>query len=153
MKISVQRYRAIDNLRKSTRKRIVSSKSFIPVLCILSVIALACLHVWQRVYVIHLVENVTVVENENKKLKDILKKSRIEEIELQRLSRIEKIATEKLGLSRTGAENMFTLTSHGIERERDGLDGVVTSLKKIADNLPAMNEGRAQTLEIFEQDD
>jgi len=81
-----------------------------------SIILLACLHVWQRVYVMGLVKDVSVLEKENKNLKDLVKKANMEVIELSRLSRIEKIAKEDLGLTRTSSENLFTLN---IDRERD----------------------------------
>ncbi len=77
----------------------------------------------------------------------------MEVIELSRLSRIEKIAKEDLGLTRTSSENLFTLNIDREENDSEGFEDVVTSLKKIADNLPVLNETRAATSSIFESDE
>jgi len=153
MKISVQRYRATGNLKNSLKKRLVSSRSLIPALIVSSIILLACLHIWQRVYVMGLVKEVSVLEKENKNLKNLVKKTRVEIVELSRLSRIEKIAVEELGLTRTSSENLFTLSVNREEKKSEGLDEVVTSLKKIAENLPVLNETKAATSSIFESDE
>jgi hypothetical protein len=73
--------------------------------------------------------------------------------ELSCLSRIESIATKELGLSKTGSENVFTLTMDDDVTKPEGLNEVVSSLKKIADNFPVLNESRAATRDIFESDD
>lgn len=150
MKISVQRYRATGTIRNTLKKRLVSSKTLIPTMIVGSIILLACLHVWQRVYVMGLVKEVTVLEKENNNLKDLLKKSDMEVTELSRLSRIEEIATGQLGLTRTGSENLYTLSINKDNNKTTGLDDMVTSLKKIADNLPVLNETNAATNDIFE---
>ena len=153
MKISVQRYRATGNLKNSLKKRLVSSKSLIPAIILASIILLACLHIWQRVYVMGLVKEVSILERENKNLKDLVKKTHVEIVDLSRLSRIEKIAVEELGLTRTSSENLYTLCVNREENNSEGLDEVVTSLKKIADNLPVLNETKAATSSIFETDE
>ncbi|PKK84138.1 MAG: hypothetical protein CVT49_04900 [candidate division Zixibacteria bacterium HGW-Zixibacteria-1] len=153
MKISVQRYRATGGFRKSLKKRLVSSRTLIPAMIVGSIILLACLHVWQRVYVMGLVKEVSVLEKENNNLKDLVKKSNMEITELSRLSRIEEIATEQLGLTRTGSENLYTLSISRDDYKAEGLDDVVTSLKKIAENLPVLNETKAATNGIFESDE
>jgi len=100
-----------------------------------------------------LVKEVSVLENENKNLKDMVKKTNMEITELSRLSRIEKIAVEELGLTRTSSENLYTLSVSREDRKTEGLEDVVTSLKKIADNLPVLNETRAATSNIFDSDE
>lgn len=150
MKISVQRYRATGSLRNSLRKKLVSSRSLIPVLLLGSLILLACVHIWQRVYVMGLVQEVTVLENENRCLKDLVKKTDMEIIDLSRLSRIEQLATRELGLSRKGSEDLYLLSLNDAETESEGFDEVVTSLKKIADNFPVLSESKAETIDIFE---
>jgi cell division protein FtsL len=137
-------------MRHSLKKRIVSSKSLIPALFVTSLILLACLHVWQRVYVMGLVKEVSTLKTENGRLKDLVKKANMEVIELSRLSRIEKIAGEKLGLSKSDTENLFTLSLGDRGFQPEGLEEVVTSLKKIADNLPVLNESRAETDGVFD---
>ena len=153
MKISVQRYRATGSLKNSLRKRLVSSRSIIPVLSIATLIMLACLHIYQRVHVMNLVSEVTELEKENKRLTDLVRKTDMEITELSCLSRIESIAVKELGLSKTGSENVFTLTMDDDVTKPEGLNEVVSSLRKIADNFPVLNESRAATRDIFESDD
>ena len=150
MKLSIQRYRATGNLKKTLGKRIVSSKTIIPVIFIGSLIILGCLHVWQRVYVMSLVKTVRSLEKDNKELRDILKKTDMDVIDLSRLARIEPIAVDELGLRKTSTENMFTLTLDYSRQERQGINEVVSSLKKIADNLPVLTETKAAESDLFE---
>lgn len=151
MKISIRRYRSTGSIRNSIKKRIVSSKSFIPILFVVSVIALACIHVWQRVYVIQLIGEVEEYRDDNRKLVDLLKKSKVEAINLTRLSRLEKISSEELGLSHGNFHNMYTLKLDNNDYREQGIDEVVKSLKKLADNLPIVSETRAETIELFEE--
>ncbi len=153
MKVSVQRYRDARNLKNALRRRIVSSKLFIPILFGVSMILLACLLVWQRVYVIGLVGEVAQYEEENRQLKDLLKKAEIESIELSRLSRIEKIAGERLGLEKIGAQSIYTLNLDRDYSEQESLGEIIASLKKIADNLPVLSETNAETIQILDLND
>ena len=152
MKISVQTYRATDSIRNSLRKRLVSSRALAVTIIVGSFIHLACIYIWQRVYVLNLVREVSTLEKEKVDLKDLLKKTEIEVTELSRLNRIESIAIAQLGLMRTGTENLYTLTPQKVEKKPEGIDEVVAALKKIADNLPILNETKASTDSIFEFD-
>lgn len=102
---------------------------------------------------ISLVKDVAQLERENSKLKDLVKKANMEIIDLSSLSRIEKIATQELGLQRTSLENVLTLKLDESKTESEGFDEVLASLKKIADNLPILNESRAETGDIFDADE
>ncbi len=135
------------------KKRLVSSRTVIPVLVIGSLIVLACLHIWQRVYVMRLVKEVSVLEMENRQLTDIVKKANLEILELSSLSRIEKIAGEQLQMSGTRSENIFTLTFRESPPGPEGLHDVISSLQKVADHLPSLSESNAETIDIFETDD
>jgi cell division protein FtsL len=152
MSVSLPRYRSTGKLRKSFRKRIISSPRLIPTLIIVTIVVFACLHIWQRVYVLGLVQEISVVEKERENLTDLLKKTNSDAAELSRLSRMEPIAIEKLGLGRTSAENLFTLEVKKQEITLSGIDNVKNSLKKLADNLPVINETKADTIHIFEND-
>jgi cell division protein FtsL len=152
MSVSLPRYRSTGKLRKSFRKRIISSPRLIPTLIIVTIVVFACLHIWQRVYVLGLVQEISIVEKERENLTDLLKKTNSDAAELSRLSRMEPIAIEKLGLGRTSAENLFTLEVKKQEITLSGIDNVKNSLKKLADNLPVINETKADTIHIFEND-
>ena len=153
MKISVKRYRATDSIRKSLKKKLVSSRTVIPVLVVGSLIILACLHIWQRVYVMHLVKEVTVLEKENKQITDIVKKANLEILEFSSLSRIEKIAGEQLQMSGTRSENIFTLTLKESTPRPEGLHDVISSLQKVAEYFPTLSESKAETIDIFDTDE
>jgi cell division protein FtsL len=153
MKISVERYRATDNIKKSLKKKLVSSKSVIPVLIVISCVVLACLHIWQRVYVMHLVTETTVLEMKNKRLKDLVKKANLEVLELSSLSRIEKIAAERLHMNGSRSENIFTLILKETDPRPEGLNDIISSLRKVADNFPVISESKAETVDIFELDE
>jgi cell division protein FtsL len=150
MKISVARYRATDSLKNSLKRRLVTSRSIIPILFAVSLILLACLHVWQRVYVMGLVQEVSTLRATNNKLGDLIKKKSLKNIDLSRLSRIEKLAYDNFKMATTTAGNSFTLTAGNRRVNNSGLDEMVESMKKLADNLPVLTESNAETSDIFE---
>lgn len=152
MKSSVQRYRATNRLKKALKRQVVSSRYLVPVLILGTLITLACIHIWQSVYVMELVSEVSTLEKENNLLHDKLKKSKAEIVDLTRLNRIDSLAIGTLGMSRINSENLFTFISDQPVSEPDGLDEVVGSLKKFADNLPVISESRAATGEIFDEE-
>ncbi len=151
MKTSVQRYRATNRLRKSFKRQVVSSKFLVPALVICTLIVLACIHVWQSVYVMGLLREVNVLEKENSLLQNKVKKSRADIVELTRLNRIDSLAVGKLGMSKVNFDNLFTLISDRPASAPDGIDEVVGSLKKFAEHLPVISESRAETGEIFDE--
>jgi len=151
MKISVQRYRATNKLRNSLKRQLVSSRYLLPALIVLTLVLLPCINIWQRVYVLNLVQEVSNLEKEHSKLNDLLKKAQADVVDFSRLSRVEKLAIEQLGLARVNSENMFTLRIDKAYLQPEGIDEVVHSLKKIADNLPVLTESRAETGAIFDE--
>lgn len=155
MKISLQRYQSTDKFRKSWSKRLVSSPALIPILFVAVFVLFACIHIWQRVYVLGLVKEVGALEKDREVLTDLLKKNNAEIMDLSRVSRVEQIASSDLGMTRTSAENMMTLVikKPPVVKKQGELDNVVSSLKKLADNLPVINESRADTLGTFETDE
>ncbi len=118
---------------------------------VLTLVLLPCINIWQRVYVLNLVQEVSTLEKDHTRLNDLLKKAHADVGDLSSLSRIEKLATEKLGLARVNSENMFTLRIDKKYLQPEGIDEVVQSLKKFADNLPVLTEGHAETGDIFDE--
>lgn len=150
MREAVDRYRHTNKLKKSLLRQLVSSRFIVPLLVAATLVILPCILVWQNVYVLNLVKEVSAMEQENKTLQDILKKKRAEIIDLSRLSRMEVIAAETLHMQPVKSENMYTLT---VDRElevKGGLDEVVESLKKFADHLPVVSESKAADEDIFD---
>ncbi len=74
-------------------------------------------------------------------------------IELSDKGRIQQIAEEKLGMKQTEVGHIYTLQNFEYNSDMTGIDDVVSSLRKIADNLPVLNETKAETLEIFDVDE
>ncbi|SYZ72769.1 hypothetical protein TRIP_C20884 [Candidatus Zixiibacteriota bacterium] len=153
LKISVERYRATNKLRQSYFRRLISSKVSVPAMFLLVVITFACLYIWQRVYVMDLAKDISQLEKRKQELTDQLRKASADVAEFSRLSKIEPLAAEKFGLTRTTSGNLFTLeVKRNTEPKRAGLDNVVWSLKKLADNLPVLTESKADTLSYFKSD-
>jgi len=150
MKISVARYRATASLKKTLKRRLVTSRSIIPILFAVSLILFACLFIWQRVYVMGLVQEVSTLRTTNNKLSDLVKKNSLKNVDLSRLSRIEKLAYDNFKMAATTAGNSFTLTAGNRRARNSGLDEMVESLKKFADNLPVLTESNAATSDIFD---
>jgi len=131
---------------------LVSSPALLPILFVVVFVLFACVHIWQRVYVLGLVKEVGGLEKEREVLTDLSKKTNAEIMDLSRVSRVEQIASRDLGMARTSTENMLTLVvkkSPTIKKQGE-LDNVVSSLKKLADNLPVINESRADTMGTIE---
>ncbi len=150
MNEAVDRYRQTNKLKNSILRQLVSSRFIVPSLVAATLVLLPCILVWQNVYVMNLVKEVSVLEKENKTLQDAIKKKRAEIIDLSRLSRIESVAAEELGMKPVKSENMYTLT---VDRSLDvngGVDEVVESLKKFADHLPVVSETRAANEDLFD---
>ncbi|MCX6826929.1 MAG: hypothetical protein NTV06_06670, partial [candidate division Zixibacteria bacterium] len=97
-----------------------------------------------------LIKEVSKLEKEQAGLTDLLKKTNTEIVDLSRLSRVESVVSQQLGLTRASAQNIFTLVVKKPEIRKDGLDNVVSSLKKLADNLPVITESKAADTIIFE---
>ncbi len=131
----------------------VSSRVVLPFLVVIAIILFACFHVWQRVHVLNLGKEISRLEKEKVILNDLLKKSSSDIMELTRVSRIEEIAMGEMGMVRGGTDKMFTLEVKRAEVKKDDLDNVVSSLKKLADNLPVINESKAETAGVFEIDE
>ena len=87
------------------------------------------------------------------RLKDLIKKTSSEITELTRVSRIEPLATEKLGLQRTNAEDIFTIVIEKPQIKREGIDNLLFTLQNLADHLPIVTESKAETLKIFDSND
>ncbi len=153
MKKGSNNFRPIKRVRNSFVRQILTGKRLIPGAIIAMLIVLACIHIWQRVYVMELGREVSVLRKTNHDLTDLLKKKHSEITEFSRLSRIEKIAGEKLNLGRTSSENMYTIIREESYKEINGIENLLHSLKKVADNMPVINESKAVTMDLFQTDE
>ena len=152
MDVSITRYQATGRFRKTTLKRMIASRGLVPAIVLGIVVVCACVHVWQRNYVLELEKKNVLLEEEKMRLNDLIKKTGREVTELSRLSRIEQVALERLGLQRTSAGNIFRITVEKPEVKREGLDNVFFAVQKLVNNLPVISETKADTLKEFRSD-
>jgi hypothetical protein len=89
------------------------------------------------------------LKKENDCLNDLLKKSNADISELSRLSRIEKLATDEMGLVRTPSENLYTIITDNSYGEHGGFSELVNTLQKVAEHMPVISESKAETTNIF----
>jgi len=150
MNEAVDRYRHTNKLKHSFLRQLVSSRFIVPSLVAATLVLLPCILVWQNVYVMNLVKEVSVLEKESKDLQDTLKKKRADIIDLGRMTRIEIVAAEQLKMTPVKSENMYTLTVDRSLDVSEGVDEVVESLKKFADHLPVVSESKAANEDIFD---
>ncbi|MBU0983328.1 MAG: cell division protein FtsL, partial [candidate division Zixibacteria bacterium] len=149
--LSVRKFMEVIEIRSWIFKRLQSHRYF-PVIAIASVVLLAaCVHVWQRVVVYRLVHDVAVLRNENQDLVDSAKKLRSEISALAMSTRIERFASDSLGLKAVEGDRLFTLVRGSEDDvECDELTTMVSSIKRIAQYLPVITESQATAREIEE---
>jgi len=124
-----------------------------PVSIIALLIVFACLHIWQQVHIMNVSREVTDLKKENSRLEDLLKKSNADIAELSRLSRIEKLAADEMGLVRTPSENLYTIIMDNSYGEYSGFSDLVQTLQKVAEHMPVLSESKAETTDIFGSDE
>lgn len=122
------------------------------------VLAVACIHIWQRVVVIGLAQQVSHLKKENKQLIDDAHKVQSEIAALCMSSRIEQYALDSLGLKRVSTDRLYTLVTEDVsEAPSDQLATVLSSIKRVADYLPEVAEAKAAHSQLepirFDTDD
>src|SRR5512140_1999460 len=98
MALSVRKFKETVELQSSLLARIRGHRHFSTGLMLTALIFVACVHIWQRVHVIHLVQEVANLRDENKLLVDETKKARTGIATLEMASRIQTCAADSLGL-------------------------------------------------------
>ena len=146
---SVRKFKETVDLRSLPLQRLKSHRYF-PVAAIAAlVLVAACIHVWQRVVVISLVKEISVLQKENRRLVDDAHKVRSEIASLSRPTRIERYAIDSLGLQRVAADQIITLIPGSDAREAgDELAAMISSIGRITDYLPVMTEAQAKEQEL-----
>jgi hypothetical protein len=99
--------------------------------------------------VINLVQDVSRLQKENRSLVDDAHKLRTEIASLSMASRIEQYALDSLGLQRVKMDQIVTLVpEESAEAPTDRFATMVSSIKRVADYLPAMSEAKAASDEL-----
>jgi len=155
---SVRKFKETVEFRALPLNRLKSHRYFPTAVIALVILLAACIHVWQRVVVISLVKEVSVLEKENRALVDDAHKLQSDITSLSMSSRIERYAADSLGLQRIQPDNLFTITSYDDGRlVTDEWSAMISSIKRVADYLPVVTEAKAEARELepikFETDE
>jgi cell division protein FtsL len=130
-------------------KRIRRHRYFPVVSIVTAILAISCLHVWQRVRVITLVHETALLRETNRQMVNSYRKVQDDITSLAMASRVERYAVDTLGMVRVKADQLFTILREPDEdRPLDELAGIFTSIKRVADNLPVVSETEAAAGEI-----
>jgi len=141
---SVRVFKETLEMRSLLLHRIRSHRYFPVAVIATIVLAVACTHIWQRVVVIGLVQQVSRLQKENRQLIDDTHKVQSEIAALSMASRIERYAADSLGLARVGTDCLYTLVSEeSSQAPADQLATVLSSIKRVADYLPEVSDANA----------
>ena len=141
---SVRVFKETVEMRSQILHRLRSHRYFPIAVIAAIVLAVACIHIWQRVMVIGLAQQVAHLKKENKLLIDDSHKVQSEIAALTMSSRIEPYALDSLGLKRVSTDRLYTLVTEEVsETPNDQLATVLSSIKRVADYLPEVAEAKA----------
>lgn len=144
MRTTVRKFKETTEIKTNIIKRFKSHKYF-PLTVLLAVLlATACFHIWLRVRVMDLVKEISHLKTENKLLVDNKKKLYSDLAALKTSSRIEKYATDTLGLEIVKAENLLTLDKENSQAETPGnYELFVNAVDRMTDFFPVIEETKA----------
>ncbi len=130
-------------------QRIRSHRYFVPVTVAALILALACIHVWQRVVVIELAKDVASLKQDNRRLVDVARKLQSETASLTMSSRIETYARDSLNLQSVTFDRLYTLVpGHDQTLPEDELSILLSSIKRVGEYLPAVSEAQAEQRDL-----
>jgi cell division protein FtsL len=155
---SVRKFKETVEIRSQLLTRLQSHRYFPVALIVTLILVAACVHVWQRVMVISLVREVSLLEKENRGLVDDTHKVQSQIAALSMSARIERYAADTLGLKRVDADRLFTLVPEAVNTvPADELATMLSSIKRVAQYLPALSQTQAGAQELqpikFEPDE
>jgi cell division protein FtsL len=147
---SVRKFKETVELRAHPLQRLKANRYFPFALIAVLLMAAACFHVWQRVVVLSLVQDVSVLEKQNRELVDDAHKVRTEITALSMAGRIERYAVDSLGLLPVQPDHLFAVTEDEKEEAHssDEIAAMMSSIKRIVDFLPEVSEVHAEVQEL-----
>ncbi|MCX6833797.1 MAG: cell division protein FtsL [candidate division Zixibacteria bacterium] len=147
---SVRKFKETVEFRAHPLQRLKSSRYFPFAVIAVVLMAAACVHVWQRVVVISLVQEVSVLERESQGMVDDTHKMQTEITALSMAGRVERYAVDSLGLQRVQPDHLFALTEDEKEevQKSDEFADMMSSIKRVAEYFPEVSEVRAETQEL-----
>ncbi len=149
MKRTIRNFKETIEMQSSLLNRFRSSR-YIPIgLLIAAFLTASVVHIWQRVRVLEMVHEVSLLEQENEGLADEVRKVYSDIAGLTMASRIEAYAADSLGLVPVNPEAMFTLVPDGeSEPLKDDLDRVIAAVQRIVDYFPTVEQTQANAGEL-----
>jgi cell division protein FtsL len=146
---SVRKYKETLEYRSLIFQRIRTHRYF-PIIVLVGVLlVVGCIHIWQRVYVIKLVKEVSLLKAENISLTDDYKKVQSDIAALSMASRIETYSADSLGLQAITANRLFTLVKKTQQAESpDELTALMSSFKRVAKYVPVLSGSNATAGEL-----
>ncbi|MBD3257265.1 hypothetical protein GF377_02440 [candidate division GN15 bacterium] len=146
---AVRQFAETIRMRSAPLKRLQAHRYFPVVLIAVAVLSAACIHVWQRVVVIGLVHEVALLQQEQRALVDDVEKVQSDLARLSMSSRIELYAADSLGMHRVTPNRLYTLVPGSAKEARgDEFATMLSSIKRVADYLPALTETQAGASEL-----
>lgn len=147
---SIRKFKETVEMESGLLKRIRSHRHFSTAVMLGILIVVACFHVWQRVHVIRLAQEVGSLREDNAALVDATKKVRSDVAALSMASRIESYASDTLGLKPIMAERLVVLDREQAQTpsKPNELAAMVSSIKRVADYLPVLSEAQAEPAEF-----
>lgn len=149
---SVRKFKETVEFQSGFLTRIRQHRHFGVAIISATLLLVACIHIWQRVHVIHLVQEVDVLKGQNALMVDETKKAQMDIAGLSRATRISTCAAESLGLQPIQADRLYTIQLQNekiVHRDTTGeLASVMTSMKRVADFIPVMSEAKAGSSEL-----
>lgn len=151
MKKTIRNFKETVEIQSSFFVRLRTNR-YLPVamLCA-AVLGAACIHIWQRVHVLHLVQEVGVLRQENYVLADDVRKVYSETSAMAMSSRIQTFAADSLGLKMVAADRMFSLVRRDEEppAETQDINKVLASAaNRLWDYVPRVSQTEATAGEL-----
>jgi len=147
---SVRKFKETVEFRAHPLQRLKSNRYFPFAVMAVMLMATACVHVWQRVVVTSLEQEVSSLERENKGLVDDAHKVQTEITALSMAGRIARYAVDSLGLQRVQPDHLFAMTEDEkeVERSTDEFAILMSSIKRVVDYFPEVSKVRAESQEL-----
>lgn len=158
MVLPVRKFKETLEIRSGILARLKSHRYFPITIIATLVLVAAVIHVWQRVVVISLVKEVSVLTKVNRSLVDDAHKLQSRITALSMTARVEGYAMDSLGLKRVTADQLFTLVPEEVTPvAADELATILFSIKRVAEYLPVLSQAQAGASQLqplkFEPDD
>jgi cell division protein FtsL len=146
----IRKFKETVEIRSSLVNQVRSHRHFSLAILIAVVLMACCIHVWQRVKVKELVQDVASLTAEREGLIDRSRKTYSDIAELSLAVRIQNYATDSLGLSLVESNRMYTL----LREDRPAVTPdnematLVSALQRVTAFLPVVVESQASAAEV-----